>query len=47
MRKGKNVIGQDVYTLSGGLKLQSVKDLLIGESNDRPHHDARRSAEKK
>jgi uncharacterized protein YrrD len=35
MRKGKNVIGQDVYTLSGGLKLQSVKDLLIGESNDR------------
>jgi uncharacterized protein YrrD len=34
MRKGKNVVGQSVVTFDEGRKIDSVKDLLIGESND-------------
>ncbi|MFN8619179.1 MAG: PRC-barrel domain-containing protein [Chloroflexota bacterium] len=34
MRKGRTVIGQDVYSLADGLRLQSVKDLLVSESHD-------------
>lgn len=34
MRKGKTVIGQGVYSLADGTRVQSVKDLLINEQND-------------
>jgi uncharacterized protein YrrD len=34
MRKGRTVIGQDVYSLADGQKLQSVKDLLVNEEHD-------------
>lgn len=34
MRKGKNVIGQSVLSLADGLKIDTVKDLLISENND-------------
>jgi uncharacterized protein YrrD len=34
MRKGKNVVGQSVVTFDEGRKIDSVKDLLIGEAND-------------
>jgi len=34
MRKGKNVIGQSVVSFDEGRKIDSVKDLLIGEMND-------------
>jgi uncharacterized protein YrrD len=32
MRKGKTVIGQDVLSLATGKKIQTVKDLILGES---------------
>lgn len=34
MRKGKHVIGQSVLSYEDGVKVESVKDLLIGETND-------------
>jgi uncharacterized protein YrrD len=34
MRKGKNVVGQSVVSFDEGRKIESVKDLLIGEAND-------------
>lgn len=34
MRKGKTVIGKDVLSLADGMRLQSVKDLILGEGND-------------
>ncbi|MBA2488184.1 MAG: PRC-barrel domain-containing protein [Chloroflexi bacterium] len=34
MRKGKNVIGKDVLSLADGIRIHSVKDLIIGEEND-------------
>lgn len=34
MRKGRTVIGQDVYSLSDGLRVQSVKDLIVNETHD-------------
>lgn len=34
MRKGKTVIGKDVLSLADGRKVQSVKDLIIGDDND-------------
>jgi uncharacterized protein YrrD len=34
MRKGKTVIGKDVLSLADGMRLQSVKDLILGEDND-------------
>jgi uncharacterized protein YrrD len=34
MRKGKSVIGQPVYTVSDGRKLDSVKDLVLEEGED-------------
>jgi uncharacterized protein YrrD len=34
MRKGKTVIGQDVLSLADGQKIETVKDLLISQSND-------------
>jgi len=34
MRKGKTVIGKDVLSLAEGMRLHSVKDLIIGADND-------------
>jgi uncharacterized protein YrrD len=34
MRKGKTVMGQGVYSLDDGVKIDSVKDLLINDEND-------------
>ena len=34
MRKGKNVIGKEVLSLADGIRINSVKDLIIGEEND-------------
>ena len=34
MRKGKSVIGQPVYSLSDGTKVDSVKDLILEEGED-------------
>ncbi len=34
MRKGKNIIGKDVLSLADGVRIHSVKDLIIGEEND-------------
>lgn len=34
MRKGKNVIGQDVFSLADGLRIESVTDLVINGEND-------------
>ncbi len=34
MRKGKNVIGQDVFGISDGLRVDSVKDLLLEDGED-------------
>ena len=34
MRKGKTVIGQDVFSLSDGLRVQSVKDLVVNDRHD-------------
>ncbi|HEX9987416.1 MAG TPA: PRC-barrel domain-containing protein [Chloroflexia bacterium] len=34
MRKGKNVIGKDVISYMDGVKLHSVKDLVIGMDNE-------------
>ena len=34
MRKGKTVMGQGVYSLDGGVRIDSVKDLLINDEND-------------
>src|SRR5919206_1373484 len=34
MRRGKSVIGKDVLSLASGLRLNSVKDLVLGSSND-------------
>lgn len=34
MRKGRTVIGQAVYSLADGTRLETVKDLIIGEAND-------------
>lgn len=33
MRKGKNVVGQSVVSYNDGRKLESVKDVLLGETN--------------
>ena len=33
MRKGKNIVGQSVVSYSDGRKLDSVKDVLLGETN--------------
>ncbi|MDQ3448917.1 MAG: PRC-barrel domain-containing protein, partial [Chloroflexota bacterium] len=34
MRKGKTIIGKDVLSLADGIRIHSVKDLIIGEEND-------------
>ncbi len=34
MRKGKSVIGQDIYSVSAGLKVESVKDLVLEDGED-------------
>jgi len=34
MRKGKNVIGQSVLSYADGVRIHSVKDLLISDNND-------------
>ncbi len=34
MRKGKTIIGKDVLSLADGVRIHSVKDLIIGEEND-------------
>jgi len=34
MRKGKSVIGQDVYSMSAGLRVESVKDLVLEDGED-------------
>lgn len=34
MRKGKNVVGQSVVSHIDGRRLESVKDVLLGETND-------------
>ncbi|CAN5716601.1 hypothetical protein BH24CHL8_BH24CHL8_01910 [soil metagenome] len=34
MRKGKTIIGKDVLSLADGIRIHSVKDLIIGEGND-------------
>lgn len=34
MRKGKNIIGKDVLSLADGIRIHSVKDLIIGQEND-------------
>lgn len=34
MRKGKTIIGKDVLSLAEGVRVHTVKDLIIGESND-------------
>jgi uncharacterized protein YrrD len=35
MQKGKSVIGKDVLSHASGARIHSVKDILIGETNDR------------
>ena len=34
MRKGRTVIGQDVYSLADGRRVHSVKDLVVSEDHD-------------
>jgi len=34
MRKGRTVIGQDVYSLADGRRVQSVKDLIVSDDHD-------------
>jgi uncharacterized protein YrrD len=34
MRRGKSVIGKDVLSLASGQRLDTVKDLILGSSND-------------
>jgi uncharacterized protein YrrD len=34
VRKGKTIIGKDVLSLADGVRIHSVKDLIIGEEND-------------
>ncbi len=34
MRKGRTIIGKDVLSLADGIRIHSVKDLIIGEEND-------------
>ncbi len=34
MRKGRTVIGQDVYSLADGTRVHSVKDLLVSDNHD-------------
>ena len=34
MRKGRTVIGQDVYSLADGRRVHSVKDLLVSDDHD-------------
>ncbi len=34
MRKGKTIIGKDVLSLAQGIRVHTVKDLIIGEGND-------------
>jgi uncharacterized protein YrrD len=34
VRKGKTIIGKDVLSLADGVRIHSVKDLIIGEGND-------------
>jgi uncharacterized protein YrrD len=34
MRKGKTIIGKDVLSLAQGVRVHTVKDLIIGEGND-------------
>ena len=34
MRKGRTVIGQDVYSLADGRRVHSVKDLIVSEDHD-------------
>jgi uncharacterized protein YrrD len=34
MRRGKSVIGKDVLSLASGLRLDTVKDLILASSND-------------
>ena len=34
MRKGKSVIGQDIYSVSAGIRVESVKDLVLEDGDD-------------
>ena len=34
MRKGKTVVGQDVFSLADGSRIESVSDLIINGAND-------------
>jgi len=34
VRKGKSVIGQDIYSISAGLRVESVKDLVLEDGDD-------------